>query len=592
MSLITRLTPDNPVLTKELRIRMRGARAYWILLGYLGFLSLITLFQYGSWAQNTVIMGASESSKFGAELFQWLLVTQVFLVLFITPAVTSGAITIEREQQTIDLLTLTRMSRGAIIAGKLLSAVAFTALLVVSSIPLVSICFMLGSVDPGMMLSIYFMMLTASFLIGGLGLMWSSIARTTTQAVMCTYSTLFVLFVVCSMAFGLNLAPVMTSSLMENMFHAVGNVLFGGSFLGMQAPDGTGFCVFAIIGGILFAAVAMSRMEMWPERRGPLLRGLCMLAIGVELLSLNLWWLQAWYQRGAKANIVVTQAPVGVLTFAGLILMLLIPIFATGEVAPEDCRTFGRYMAHGWTRKGVGRGRLSSAIPFLLVLTTACLALYFVSFVIVGHPGDVIKSGATVATKLGSVITTPVPAPTTAVVVQAKPGTVTAPGATTFAGGTPGALVLDPSYARSGDLPQATAVLYIFTVGFALFCIALSLLMRNRWAAWLVAYAFLILCLIVPEVARGSILAGNGPNISVWLYCLSPLQALAQMADPAHYYLSDIMRNGALPLKGIPMWYVCSIAWTVIGAISACLILYSVRRNSKSASAQPTAVAA
>ena len=72
---------------------MRGTRAYWILLGYLGFLSVIMLFQYGSWVQNTQFTGASESSRLGSSLFMSLIITQVFLVLFITPAVTSGAIT-------------------------------------------------------------------------------------------------------------------------------------------------------------------------------------------------------------------------------------------------------------------------------------------------------------------------------------------------------------------------------------------------------------------------------------------------------------------------------------------------------------------
>ena len=44
MSLIAKLFPENPVLTKEMRVRMRGARAYWILLGYLGFLTTVLLF--------------------------------------------------------------------------------------------------------------------------------------------------------------------------------------------------------------------------------------------------------------------------------------------------------------------------------------------------------------------------------------------------------------------------------------------------------------------------------------------------------------------------------------------------------------------
>src|SRR5262249_23166319 len=113
MSLLTRVIPDNPVLTKEMRVRMRGARAYWILLGYLGFLSLVLLLNYASWLQSVQYRGggASNASYVGASIFSWIMITQVFLVLFITPAITSGSLTIEKEQRTLDMLTMTRLPR-------------------------------------------------------------------------------------------------------------------------------------------------------------------------------------------------------------------------------------------------------------------------------------------------------------------------------------------------------------------------------------------------------------------------------------------------------------------------------------------------
>ena len=132
MSLVTRLLPDNPVLTKELRVRMRGARAYWVMFGYLAFLTLVMLSTYIPWWNNVNSTGGggSQSSEMGQQLFYSILVTQIFLVLFITPAITSGALTIEREQRTMDMLTLTRMPRRSIVIGKLLAAVSFTSLLI------------------------------------------------------------------------------------------------------------------------------------------------------------------------------------------------------------------------------------------------------------------------------------------------------------------------------------------------------------------------------------------------------------------------------------------------------------------------------
>src|SRR5947209_8467453 len=157
MSIASKLIPDNPVLTKELRVRMRGARAYWILTGYLAFLSFMLFFQYSSWWSTAQARGGgfSLSSKIGQQFFTMIFFTQLFLVAFITPAITSGAITIEKEQRTMEMLELTRLSRGSIVAGKLLSAISFVALLLVSSLPITSICFFLGGVSPEQVLLRY-----------------------------------------------------------------------------------------------------------------------------------------------------------------------------------------------------------------------------------------------------------------------------------------------------------------------------------------------------------------------------------------------------------------------------------------------------
>src|SRR5438874_2575388 len=135
MSLVMRLLPDNPVLTKEMRVRMRGARAYWILLGYLGFLSLVLFFTYMNWWNSVRESGggASRSAQVGMQFFGYIIGVQAFLVLFIAPALTSGAITIEREQRTMEMLQLSRLPRYSIALGKLLSSLSFVALLLTSS---------------------------------------------------------------------------------------------------------------------------------------------------------------------------------------------------------------------------------------------------------------------------------------------------------------------------------------------------------------------------------------------------------------------------------------------------------------------------
>jgi ABC-type transport system involved in multi-copper enzyme maturation permease subunit len=616
MSVIGRILPDNPVLTKELRVRMRWGRAYWILFGYLGFLSLVLLVNYASWlnrVQGTGV-GGSEAGRLGTEIFYYIIITQVFLVLFITPAITSGSLTIEREQQTMDMLTMTRLSRRHIIEGKLLSAVSFTALLLVSSLPLVSICFMLGSVDPAMVFSYYMLMLMGSFLVGAMGLMFSSIARTTTQAVMYTYGALFVLFIVGVIPFGANQSPFFGGSLAENMSRAVGAVWFGNRFLGLTGPEGIGFALLCALAGILMAAIAMTRLETYPERFGWLLRGLTLTFLLFQILALNLWWLDAWYNRGAKAVQAQVQPPIAVLFLTVILLAALIPTFATGELGPGEARRFGSYMAWGWTPRGLKQNRLASGLPYLLLTTLFCLGLYAVSFVLMGKMKDIARSGGaalnppaataqalppntTMRTVNGqTVITTIQPNGVTTITTSSNGQTsivtrgpngaiysTTTTGSNPYPWATPGGAIPASYAAKAGDFPQAAIMLLAFTAGFSLLCLFLSVALRNRWVAWLVANVILLVLCLAPMIALGSIYQNEPPGPAIHLWSFNPVHALYQMSDPGSYWAS--YHNA--PFADQAMWQATTIAWLATGAVCLLLTLAFVAREKRRTAAIP-----
>ena len=586
MSLVTRLLPDNPVLTKELRVRMRGARAYWILFGYLGFLSLVLLFQYGSWISNVQTSGGSEVSRLGGEIFTWIMVTQIFLVLFITPAITSGSITIEHEQRTMDLLMLTRISRRSIITGKLFSAVSFTALLLISSLPLISICFMLGSVDPAMVFSAYMMMLMGSFLIGAMGLMWSSVARTTTQAVMYTYASLFLLFCIGALALGFTINPFRSGNLVENIVMAFSATWFSDTFMGIKGPMGIGFSIFCLLCGWLFAAIAMARMEMFPERKALLLRVLALLMVGIELLAINLWWLNAWYNKGAGAVMTVVQPPIAALILTALALMALVPTFATGDLLPVEARRFGRYLVWGWTPRGLSRGKMASGLPYLVGLTVISLLLFAVSFVLVGKSGDILKASAGAAAPIAQAAPVNPAAPT--VTAFGQPATIVNGQAVPLPpGAKPVPAVLAPPPGSAGDFPQAALMLLVTVVGFSLFCMFLSIAFRNRWVAWILAYVILLVIFIGPELSHIPAYGGGTAGVGVNLYYFNPVQAIAQMADPANYYNNELMSQGMLLLGKTPMWLGVTWAWGVTGILSVMLMLPFIVRAKRATAAIP-----
>ncbi len=577
MSVIARFLPDNPVLTKELRVRMRGSRAYWILFGYLGFLSVLLWFQYYGWLNQVHAngSGASEAARLGTEIFIYLLVAQMFLVLFITPAITSGALTIEKEQRTLDMLTLTRIPRHSIISGKLLSAVFFTALLIVSSLPLISICFMLGSIDPKMVISTYLEMLMGSVLIGAVGLMWSSVLKTTTTAVMATYGCLFVLFVFAGIGWGMHFASNgfgSTGGLLGTSLSAIYQAWFGPSFLGITVVEGIGFAVFCALSAWLLCAIAMVRLEMFPERKAGLLRILAATVIGVQILSLDSWWVRSWYSRGGGATMVAVEPPIGVLLFTCLVLLLLVPVFGTGEVQPYEARNYLGYLAKGWTLKGLRRGKLHSGLPYMLLLTLLLLGLYTLPFVFAG------KTASIATSSLGGISATNSTWNGGPAVPQAAPlGVSPNPGAKTGVAATPAAKAA--TIPAVGDFPQAAIALLATVLGLGLFCQFLSVAFRSRWIAWLIASLLLLLMFIVPEIATYS--ANSKADLGFFnqllcdLFYLNPLQSILQMIHPVNY-----MEHRYLTFN-IPMWQVTTCAWLALGGLSFLATLPFAHREGK-----------
>ncbi len=179
---------------KELRGRMRGRRAFVILTIYLlllaGFTWMIDAIQERN-AQVQAGFGAATfaSPQIGQSIFTALLILETLLVLFLAPAFTAGAISLEREKQTLDLLAVTPISSLAIVLGKLLSALTFVFLLIVASIPLTAIVFTFGGVGPDDVVRAYVVLLVTALGLGSVGLFFSALMRRTQAATIVTYFT-------------------------------------------------------------------------------------------------------------------------------------------------------------------------------------------------------------------------------------------------------------------------------------------------------------------------------------------------------------------------------------------------------------------
>jgi ABC-type transport system involved in multi-copper enzyme maturation permease subunit len=185
----------NPIIVKELRSRMRGGRPYLILSGYLFGLSLICylvirIFQIQA-AGGTAII----SAHVGQGLFAALALAETLLITFLTPALTAGAISSEREQLTYDLLLATPLRPGRILSGKLIAALSYVLLLIFAAVPLGSIILLFGGVAPADLLKVVGLLLLIALAAGMLGLLCSTIAKRTLRATIMAYLVIMVVIV-------------------------------------------------------------------------------------------------------------------------------------------------------------------------------------------------------------------------------------------------------------------------------------------------------------------------------------------------------------------------------------------------------------
>lgn len=211
----------NPVTLKELRGRMRGARAFVVLIIYLllmsAFISLAYALYVASSTNYTGGYSAGPDRQFlGEFVFMSVVGIELLLVCFICPAFTVGAISGERERQTFDLLRTTLLKARSLVFGKLISAMAYVALLLLAALPLQSLAFLLGGVAPEEVAIATLILLSTAFLYCAAGIFFSSIMRRTLGATILTYA--FVLLDTLGLPLLLLPVSIVGSSLTYNLF--------------------------------------------------------------------------------------------------------------------------------------------------------------------------------------------------------------------------------------------------------------------------------------------------------------------------------------------------------------------------------------
>jgi ABC-type transport system involved in multi-copper enzyme maturation permease subunit len=241
------------MLAKELRGRMRGARAFVVLSLYLLFLTGFTMLIY---FLAKLAAAGSPTAPAGKIVFLGLVAFELGLVCFLAPSFTAGAISGERERQSYDLLMTTPLSLALVVGAKLVAALAYVFLLILAALPLMSIALFLGGVAPEEV-AIAFVMLCASALVfGTIGLCFSAWVRSTIGAA--------------ALAYGTMLLPVVALPIVFlTVYSFIAALLFGSQSAGPGATalayyvGGFIICLNPFIAGALTEAIVASNESLF-----------------------------------------------------------------------------------------------------------------------------------------------------------------------------------------------------------------------------------------------------------------------------------------------------------------------------------------
>ena len=188
------LSLKNAVLVKEIQVKSKKAGlSLWIMiLGIvLALAALITMIVVNS----TIVANGSVDSSTFVTFFMVIVVIEAVIFFFITPAVTAGAIANEKERQTLDVLLTTNMSPWQIIWGKYWSSIANVLVIIMSTLPFLSVVFLFGGVSFFEVMAVLLTMMCEVMYMGTFGILMSTaVKKTNAASVLCYIMLLAVTF--------------------------------------------------------------------------------------------------------------------------------------------------------------------------------------------------------------------------------------------------------------------------------------------------------------------------------------------------------------------------------------------------------------
>ncbi len=176
---------ENPVLQRELLVNLRTVRSFVLLFVFQLLLGAIVVVAWPAGGR----LDLTQPAETGRPL---MLVDLFFLGNFVlaslmAPSFAAGSITGEKERKTYEMLLASPLHPTAIVAGKLVAALAHLAVLVFASLPVVMLCLPLGGVSPYEVFAAYAVLLCCLVMFGMISVACGSRFRRTSASLVASY---------------------------------------------------------------------------------------------------------------------------------------------------------------------------------------------------------------------------------------------------------------------------------------------------------------------------------------------------------------------------------------------------------------------
>jgi ABC-type transport system involved in multi-copper enzyme maturation permease subunit len=179
----------NPIMVKELRASLRGARFFIAHVTILSVFAGALLLTLGI-AMSEQLGGGlrGDPARVGQVVYAITQLIHLGVVFLVVPGLAATSITTERDSQTFDLLLTTTMTAPQVVWGKFTAAMTQAFTIFVSMVPLVGLCFLFGGITVYQIVANYAFLFALSAAMIAFALSISANARATQRAVGTVYA--------------------------------------------------------------------------------------------------------------------------------------------------------------------------------------------------------------------------------------------------------------------------------------------------------------------------------------------------------------------------------------------------------------------